>query len=199
VDEEHSITQLIQNLHVGDSQAARQLWEHFLGRLIREARHRLRGTPRRALDEEDVALSAFDAFLKGVADGRFAQLDNRDDLWQVLLMLTDRKAIAAMRKEMADKRGGGRTRGESVFDQDSSSLAIGLDQAAASLVFMDDFTLEVRELLLQLRDEQLRQIALARLAGYTSKEIAAQQRIPLRAVERKLQLIRRKREPEIQP
>lgn len=197
MDHEHSVTQLIHDLQAGESQAARQVWGRFLERLVNEARRRLRGLPRRAVDEEDVALSAFGAFFQGVADGRFTQLDNRDHLWQILVMLTERKAIAVMRRELADKRGGGLNRGESVFQQGSGSGFMGLDGAAPNDQFVDDFTLEVRELLAQLNDDQLTEIALDRLAGYTSKEIAGRQKISLRAVERKLQLIRRKWEAEI--
>ena len=62
---------LFQDLQAGESQAARQVWDRFSERLVNEARRRMRGSPRRAVDEEDVALSAFEAFFQGVADGRF--------------------------------------------------------------------------------------------------------------------------------
>ncbi|MBM4092203.1 MAG: hypothetical protein FJ276_22660 [Planctomycetes bacterium] len=57
-------------------------------------------------------------------------LENREDLWQVLAMLTERRAIAERRRECADKRGGGNNRGESVFEQAGAngSAAPGIDQ-----------------------------------------------------------------------
>ena len=48
-------------------------------------------TCRRAADEEDVALSAFDSFCRGAEQGRFPQLDGRDDLWHLLVVITVRK------------------------------------------------------------------------------------------------------------
>ena len=110
-------------------------------------------------------------------------------------MLTDRRAIAERRRERADKRGGGNNRGESVFEQPGAngSAAAGIDQVGdPSPALVNTFTLEVRELLETLDDEVLRKIAILRLEGYTNKEIAGQLGIALRAVERKLQLIRQK-------
>jgi hypothetical protein len=40
---------------------------------------------RRAADEEDVALSAFNSFCLRAEEGRFLRLDDSDDLWQVLM------------------------------------------------------------------------------------------------------------------
>ena len=84
------------------------------------ARRRLEGLPRRVADEEDVALSAMKSFYRGVEAGRFPQLDDRDDLWRLLVTITARKAVSQARSVRAQKRGGGRIRGESVF-------ATGLD------------------------------------------------------------------------
>jgi DNA-directed RNA polymerase specialized sigma24 family protein len=189
----HSITELLQQLRAGDSAAARALWDRYLTRLINLARCRLRGVPKRAFDEEDVAAPAFDAFLRGVADGRFKKLNNREDLWQVLVMLSERRAIGLVRQERAEKRGRGKTRGESVFEQEvcGASAHPGLDQFVdPDAAEVDQFTLNVRCLLEGLGDDLLRRIAMAKLEGFSNKEIAQQVGIGLRGVERKLQLIR---------
>ena len=62
----HSVSDLLQQLEGDQSDAARQLWDRFIHRLIGVARKRLQNLPRRAVDEEDVAISAFDAFFRGV-------------------------------------------------------------------------------------------------------------------------------------
>ena len=49
-------------------------------------------------DEEDVALSAFKSFVRAVQEDRFLKLDDRDDLWQILVMLTLRKATILLRR-----------------------------------------------------------------------------------------------------
>lgn len=195
MSEVHSVSDLLQQLEDDQSEAARQLWDRCINRLIGAARKRLRNLPRHAADEEDVAVSAFDAFFQGVKDQRFRRLENREDLWQVLTMLAERKAIAVMRRELADKRGGGLNRGESVFEKliAESSVAGGIDQVAdPDPAIVDGFTQEVREMLEGLDDELLQKIAMKKLEGYTNREIAQQLDIALRAVKRKLQLIRQK-------
>ena len=93
-------------------------------RLIRLASRKLGDLPRRVADEEDVVLSAFNDFLRGVEDGRFTRLDDRDDLWQVLVMLTERKAIGLRRHDPGEKRGGGQVRGESAVEMDRCAAVV---------------------------------------------------------------------------
>src|SRR5207244_594392 len=87
----------------GDLNAAQPLWERYFPRLVGMARKKLREAPRRAADEEDVALSAFDSFCRGAAQGRFPNLEDRNDLWRVLLLLTARKASHQIRDERSAK------------------------------------------------------------------------------------------------
>jgi len=63
----------------------RKLWERYFRRLVGLARKKLRAAPRRAADEEDVALSAFDSFCRGAKLDRFPQLHDRLDVWQLLV------------------------------------------------------------------------------------------------------------------
>src|SRR6516165_9840548 len=106
-----SVTQWLGQAQAGDPAAAQQLWERYFGRLVAFARVKLQGAPRGMADEEDVALSAFDSFYRGVEQGRFPRLSDRDDLWQVLVVLTERKAINLMHHERRQKRGGSTVQG----------------------------------------------------------------------------------------
>jgi RNA polymerase sigma factor (sigma-70 family) len=192
---EESVTVWLQQLKGGRISQAELLWQRYKEQLVRLAHRKLGASPRRVSDEEDVVLSAFDGFLRGVADGRFTQLDDRDDLWQVLVMLTERRAIAARRRQRTLKRGGGQVRGESVFAAAGSpdSHRPGLDQVAvreATPEFAAEMTEGLREMLGQLSDDAQRRIALGKLAGYSNQELAQQLGISLRAVERKLGIIR---------
>ena len=56
-----SVTTWVEQLRAGNRAAAQQLWERYFSRLVNLARTKLRGLRRRAADEEDVALSAFDS------------------------------------------------------------------------------------------------------------------------------------------
>lgn len=195
--EEESVTTWLNRLKSGRSEAGQQIWQRYVEDLVRLARRKLGRAPRRAADEEDVVLSAFDGFLKGVADRRFGKLDDREDLWQILIMLTERRAIALKRREKALKRGGGEVRGESVFQAHGSngSHKRGLDQAPgreATPAFAAEMTGQLRHLLDQLSDDVQRQIAQGKLQGKTNQELTDELGISLRAVERKLAMIRDK-------
>ncbi|HJZ57290.1 MAG TPA: ECF-type sigma factor, partial [Gemmataceae bacterium] len=87
-----SVTHWIDLLKAGDRAAAQPLWERYFPRLVGLARARLRGAPRRAADEEDVALSAFDSFCRNAEAGRFPDLTDRDGLWRMLATFILRKA-----------------------------------------------------------------------------------------------------------
>jgi RNA polymerase sigma factor (sigma-70 family) len=181
-------------LPTGDPAAAQQLWERYFHELVRLARQRLRGTPRRAADEEDVALSAFDSFCRGAAGGRFPQLQDRDDLWQVLMVVTARKAIDLVQHERRQKRGGGQVLDEAAYGRSTRSAEpAGFDRVVGrepTPAFAAQVADELERLLAGLADDQLRSIALLKLEGYTNEEIGAQLGCAVRTVRRRLQLIR---------
>ena len=190
--EPKSETIWVQQLKAGDDDAAKQLWDRYFQRILGLARKKLGTTNRRMADEQDVAISAFHSFCQGAVASKFNQLKDRNDLWQILSMLTVRKAIRQYTRENAQKRGGGRIKGESVFQQ-FESKAQGID-AKPSPISPPDFIAMVEEefsgLLDLLPDEELRQVALWKLEGYTNAEIASEIGRHERSVERKLQIIR---------
>ena len=192
---EESVTTWLGHLKAGQSGAGREIWQRYVERLVRLARRKCGNTPRRVADEEDIVLSAFEGFLRGVGEGRFLRLDDREDLWQVLVMLTERRAIALRRKETALKRGGGDARGESVFATVDGSGRAGIDQNPGrepSPAFAAEMTDQLRFLVDQLGDPVQQQIALGRLEGKTNRELADELGIGIRSVERKLSIIRDK-------
>src|SRR6516165_2626841 len=99
-----SITRWIGLLQAGDPAAVQQLWERYFRRLVGLARKKLAGSPRRAADEEDVALSAFDTFCRRAEQGRFPQLSDRDSLWRLLVVITARKAAHQVHYDQRQKR-----------------------------------------------------------------------------------------------
>ena len=106
-----SVTAWIVQICAGDRDATQKLWQRYFQRLVALARQKLRGAPRGMVDEEDVALNALDSFFRGAEQGRFPRLHDRDDLWYLLLVITERKAIDLVNHEKAQKRGGpGKTR-----------------------------------------------------------------------------------------
>src|SRR5262249_24192750 len=81
------VTRCLQRLKGGDRSAAQDLLQRYYAQLVRLAQTRLRGSVRRAVDGEDVALSAFKSFCLRAEGGGFPRLDDSDDLWQVLVTI----------------------------------------------------------------------------------------------------------------
>ena len=194
VDE--SVTGWIDGLRQGNELSAQQLWERYFSKLVRIAGAKLPQGVRRDFDEEDVALSAFHSLCTGVQDGRFPRLEDRDNLWSLLVVITARKAMYRMRSATAQKRGEGRVRGESAFrgsaDGDRSQPAsinqiIGTEPSAE---FATELSEESGRLFSLLPDEAMRSLALLKMEGYSNKEAAAKLQYGLRTVERRLGLIR---------
>ena len=101
-----SVSRMLDGLRAGDETTVRKLWERYFHRLVGLARKKLQNTPRRAADEEDVAQSAFASFWRRAQQGQFPQLEDRDDLWHLLMVITVRKAINQAKSERRQKRGG---------------------------------------------------------------------------------------------
>ncbi len=182
-------------LKAGESAAARPLWEAYFGRLVVMARRKLGGRPPAVADEEDAALSAFDSFCRRARDGRFPDLNDRDDLWQILLMLTVRKAVNLLRRQGRLKRGGGQVKRASELSADDDVLAEVLGREPTPELAAQAAE-EVGRLLDGLGDAELRAIAVAKMEGLTNAEVAERTGRSLATVERKLSLIRKRWERE---
>ncbi len=184
-----SITTWLGELRQGNSQAAQHLWERYFARLVAFARSRLRGSARQAADEEDVALSAFHSFCR--AAERFPRLNNRDDLWQVLVMVTARKVGKERRRQQSLRRGGGADRerrsARQAFDVGELEQIIGNEPDPQFAVMLAE---HFEALLSALPSLELREVARLRLEEYSTQEIARELRCTERTVRRRLILIR---------
>jgi DNA-directed RNA polymerase specialized sigma24 family protein len=184
-----SVTHWIGQLKAGSPAAAQQLWEGYFQKMVGLARQKLQGLPRRAADEEDVALSAFNSFCLGAGAGRFPQLADRDSLWPLLVAITAHKAVDLLRREHRLKRGGPPP------EAGPGALPLDVEQAVGREP-TPEFALQVaeecRRRLDQLGDEGLRAVALAKMEGYTNEEIAVRLNCVPRTVERKLRMIRKR-------
>lgn len=172
-----SVTGIYQNFRMGDPAAFTDLWNHFRHRLLGLARKTLAGRFQQVSDADDALQSAFVSFWQRSERGEFGEELNRDDLWNLLGLITVRKALKHQRLLSAQKRGGG-----------TSSAEIPVE-ALTNPEENADFGLTCEELLEQL-DPDLRVFAVLRLMGSKNREIAEQLGCTERKVERKLNLIR---------
>jgi DNA-directed RNA polymerase specialized sigma24 family protein len=186
---EDSVTRWLDQLKQGDREAVQRLWERYFVRLARLTRHWLRHAPRQAADEEDIALAAFASFCRCAEEGRFPRLADRDDLWQLLVLIAFRKSCNQVRDE-----------GRQPHVVHASQLQA--DDAEPRPLFADLIGREpepgqafqaidkLRGLLDMLGDPTLQKIAVWKMEGYSNEEIAAVIGRSLPTVERKLRRIR---------
>lgn len=188
--EPRSVTHWFGLLRDGDSAAAQRLWERYYPQLVGLARARLQGAA--LLDEpEDVALSAFASFCHHAERGRFPQLADRDGLWRLLVTLTVRKAAHATRDQARVKRGG-----DATAEYQELDALVGEEPTPE---FAAQVAEEYRQLLERLADADLCRIAVWKMEGFSTKEIATKMDRALRSIERKLKLIRQIWEREVPP
>jgi DNA-directed RNA polymerase specialized sigma24 family protein len=190
-----SVTGLLDRLIGGDHEAVRLLWHRYYPRLVALARKKLHGSSRRVSDEEDAALAAFDSFCRRAERGHFPDLEDRDGLWSLLVVLTARKAADQIKHHLAVKRGGGRVRDDAGLNAERDDAGpAGFDGLAADGPTPLEAALlaeEVETLLGRLGSDTLRQVAVSKLEGYTNAEIAGRQGCSTPTVERRLAMIRR--------
>jgi DNA-directed RNA polymerase specialized sigma24 family protein len=193
MDETGSVSYWIGRLKEGERAAVQRLWEGYFRRLVGLVRTKLRAAPRQAADEEDVALSAFTSFCRAAEQGRFPRLEDRDDLWHLLVLIASRKAANQAKRERRQKRGGGKVVHASALpgaEEGDGPLFADLIGREPDPALAAQVAEACRRLLEMLGDTELRAVALAKLEGRTNPEIAATLGRSTSAVERKLGLIR---------
>jgi hypothetical protein len=192
-----SVTQLLRRLKAGQESALRPLAERFWPFLLARAGRKLDPAHRRDANEEDVAQQALWDLYRGLQDGRWRQLADRQDLVAILTQLTECRAINQVKHGLAAVRGGGKVQGESALDgaADSGRPTRGLEAAAQARelppgeqVLQEDWCRHFLDRL----DAPLRPFAEMLLADRTVKEMAAALKCSERTAARKVALIRAK-------
>lgn len=189
-----SVTQWLEAVEQGDELAAQRLWERYYSSLLRLARSKLSGSAGRAFDEQDVVLNAFEACYRGLQAGRFPHINDRHDLWRLLISLTARKVIDGVRNEQRQKRGGGMVireadwRGSGDSDAAWLSEVVGPEPTPDFAVMLAE---DLQQRIASLPQPLMRDICLWKMEGFTNDEIAERLDCTTRTVERKLELIRK--------
>jgi DNA-directed RNA polymerase specialized sigma24 family protein len=178
-----SVSRWIRGLKAGEAHALQKLWGAYCKQLVVLARKRLLACRGRAADEEDVVLSVFDTVFRRARDGEFSRLNDRHDLWQILVLITRRKAANLIKQEFSQKRGGKLAR--TCLDDVEELVAQGPAPQFAAQVAE-----ECGRLLETLGKPDLKSVAVWKMEGYTNDEIADRLQRSVATVERKLALIR---------
>ena len=183
-----SVIVLVERLKKGDPEAARQIWERYSQRMMQLARARLRHRPQPGFDEEDVTLSAFDAFCRAMQKGQYFN-DDRHNLWGLLATFTIRKLNDQLRSEGAAKRQGDVPLSDAAGDGQRlilDAIPAPIDGPLSNAILADEYA----RLFGRLKDSKLEQVAVLKLEGYNNSEIADRLGYTRRTIQRMLNLIR---------
>jgi DNA-directed RNA polymerase specialized sigma24 family protein len=179
-----TITRFMRDLEDGDqprrNDAARELWEYFFADLACYARRRLRAmhAPTGPADEEDAAERAFTKVSRAIECGRL-KLGHRIDLHNVLRSQTAREVLRLLHQA---KRAAGTTSDEFILGQIPAP-----DRSPELMLLAFD---ACQRLLRLLESDELRRVALWKLAGSTNEAIRTKLGCSLATVERALARIR---------
>ncbi|MGB7346328.1 MAG: ECF-type sigma factor [Pirellulaceae bacterium] len=196
MSDDTNVSHWIDLIKHGDSVAANRIWQHYFDRLVRSVRQKLNGQSRSVSDEEDIALSVFDSFYCAVQKGRFPDLSDRDDLWRLLLRMSARKVVDKHRHDQRQRRGGGVKHQSLDRARDDQNImeAIGEEPTPEMVLMMQE---SVELFFSHLGVGQLRDLAVAKLEGYSNAELALRFACSERTIERRLHLIREKCQQEL--
>ena len=188
--EEGSVTGWLNYAKSGDADAMSQLCERYFKRLADVARARFGGSNRVVADEEDIANSVLETLFRNFANGQFPDLQDRNDLWSLLLTITNRKVASQIRANLRQKRGSGNV---IAMTDIQASIHAEIDFSASkyptheTLAILSDLC---NTLVDRLEDPEIQKIAILKLAGYSNREIAFKlERLP-KSIDRKVNLIR---------
>ena len=176
--------QWLERLELGDESAVNELVGIVYQQLLSFARTKLTGLPPQVADDEGAVISALRSFFSGVQNGQFPQMQDEHDLWRVLATITARKAIRQLRVHWKQSGEAGRVNRNADINHLVSRFSSPDDDA----ITFEEFNRRLNEL----DDPVLKQIAVMRLEGLESSEIAEQLSIHIRSVQRKLKLIESK-------
>ena len=188
-----SITRLLPSLRTRDERAIRELWQRYSGRVERLARPLIHGLAPGAGDEQDVAQSAFLALCESVSTPKAVDLRNRNELWRLLAAISRRKAIDRVRRELRERRGGASKPVHTELQRLPGSSA-----APDEIVELKDTLCRLFAVLEENSDPRLRLVALLRLQEVESAEIAERLNCTMRTVQRKLLILQRVWQEEIE-
>lgn len=187
-----SVSQSLEAIKQGDTDAVRLLSDRYYQQLAGIARRKMSGFSRRVVDEYAIANDVLHDFSLRSQQGDFPDVRNRADLLPLLVRLTHDRVVDEVRRMTAQKRGAGRTRGHSIFVEADGvpgefDRFAGADETPSTRLTASE---EIHDMLSRLSDETMRAVLVLRVAGLTNDEISGELDVSLATVERKRRRIR---------
>lgn len=171
--------QLLSLLSARNDDAARQVFDRYVNRLIGLARNRLSARMSRRVDPEDVVQSAFRSFFRKAGDSAF-ELEETGDLWRLLVVITLNKLHRRVEHHQAAKRNMSReVHAAQEEDGPTVDFVSGVDEPIAAVELEDELAHITSDF-----SAQQQQMVELRLQGYQLQEIADEVGMSERTVRR---------------
>jgi RNA polymerase sigma-70 factor (ECF subfamily) len=182
---------LVELWRQGDQDAARQIVERYVDRLMTLARRRLSQRLASRVDPEDIVQSAFRSFFARARQGRFVFAE-QDDVCKLLVRITLHKTLRQVAFHKAAKRSAAAEtpQGEEHHER-LLALLDGEPTPETEVAFLD----QLEHFFGQLRPQE-RQILEMRIQGYSNDEIARELGIYDRKIRRVFEHVRAVAEKE---
>ncbi|MBW3539047.1 MAG: sigma-70 family RNA polymerase sigma factor [Planctomycetes bacterium] len=183
---------IFKRVQKGEEQAAREVFERYLSRLVALARSRLSEKLQQKVDAEDIVQSAFRSFFTRARSGEYT-IERSGELWSLLAAITRHKLLKKAEHFRQEKRD---------FRQD---LPLGTSSRFEADTFPEEPTVEEAvalsdelELLMSRLDPRQREMLELRLQGATIPAVAQSVHRSERTVRRFLGGFRRQLEERLQ-
>lgn len=184
-----SVSGWIAKMRQGDSAAIGHLVARYFQKIAQFAEGKLRRGIRVTDDGEDIAISVLHTITRNSAKGRFPDLQDRDDLWFLMIVIAQHAVIDKKRTELRRERQAAPVHTMTdlleLYNVDLEDF-LGNDNSASKLLEIIDCW---DELLKKLPDDRNREVAKLKMQGYSNREIADILGMVPRTVDRKIRLI----------
>ena len=158
---------LAQYCRAGNEQAARQLFDKYMERLVALARRRISQRLASRVDPEDIVQSVFRTFFVRLKAGEF-EIADQDDLCKLLMRITVHKTLRQIAFHQAAKRNPRNEKRQQDVDDDRLRQVLDREPTPeATVAFVD----QLEHFLARLRPDE-RQVLEMRLQGHSNEDIA---------------------------
>jgi RNA polymerase sigma-70 factor (ECF subfamily) len=176
---------LIERCRQGDQDAARQLFDDYLERLLPVASRRIGQRLKSRVDPEDVIQSVFRTFFSRLTDGQFS-IHDQNDLFRLLMRITVHKTLRQVAHHKAAKRDPNHEVAQTADSQEQLFQLLAAEPTPdTALLYLD----ELEQFLSGFQKDD-RQILELLMQGYSTTEIAKQLNTYDRKIRRVLERIR---------
>jgi len=186
-----SVTRWIEQMRGGDSIVVHALAERYFKKLGDAARRRLHKINQNLHDEEDVANFVLEAVFRNIAQGRYPDLQDRDDLWFLMLAITQRRISSILKRDRRQKAQPSSltslTELLEIYEGELSDLAVDSDPEQIAIEIGDCW----QELMRILPNDEFRKIARLKLDFYSNRQISSMLKLTSKYIDRKVVEIQR--------